>query len=191
MAETLLKKDFREKDVQRIRNLVTGQFGNSIITQIGYSKKEEDRKEGDIWEENAKMWTIKDGIKQTYTKLSIVKELVRMPLCCPECGNAMQNKLDKKMYPLHGKCFNCVIEFESKLKREGKYEDYVRQITKGNFITHIEEAEQFIDEFAKSIDDRMVTEAGDIEDHEGGFDKDTMVGQWKKELQEMKEIALQ
>ena len=61
----MLKKEFRKKDVNRARNLITGNTGASTGTQIGYSKKEEDHKEGDIWTEGRKTWTIKNGIKQT------------------------------------------------------------------------------------------------------------------------------
>ena len=61
----MLKKEFKKKDVERVRNLIQGKSGNSSETQIGYSKKTEDHKEGDVWEEERKTWTIKKGIKQT------------------------------------------------------------------------------------------------------------------------------
>ena len=34
-----LKKEFRRKDVERVRNLVRGKTGNSSEAQIGYNKK--------------------------------------------------------------------------------------------------------------------------------------------------------
>ena len=43
----MLKKEFKRKDVQRARNLLTGKTGASTGTQIGYNKKTEDYKEGD------------------------------------------------------------------------------------------------------------------------------------------------
>ena len=57
-----------------MRNLITGNAGSSSETQIGYSKKEVERKEGDVWEENKKTWTIKNGIKQTVPKLDSKKK---------------------------------------------------------------------------------------------------------------------
>jgi len=186
MKETLLKKEFKEKDVSRLRNIITKKYGNSTISQIGYEKKIEDYKEGDIWEENGKTWTIKNGLKQTVTKLDSVKKAARVPFLCPECSKPMKKDLDKKMYPLHDMCFDCVTIMESKLKLEGKYEEYARKAVTKNILTHIEEAEQFIEEFANSGNDTYVTEQGDIEDWEGGNDKKSLSSKWKEELLEMK-----
>ena len=54
----MLKKEFKRKDVQRARNLIMGNSGASTNTQIGYNKKIKDHKEGDIWTEGKKTWTI-------------------------------------------------------------------------------------------------------------------------------------
>ena len=61
----MLKKEFKRKDVNRARNLIMGKTNASTNTQIGYNKKIEDYKEGDVWTEGKKTWTIKNGIKQT------------------------------------------------------------------------------------------------------------------------------
>lgn len=188
MADTQLKKEFRERDVQRLRNIITKKYGDSTGVQVGYEKQTEDYLEGDVWEEGEKTWTIKDGIKQTVTKLDRIKKLTRIPLLCPKCSQPTKNALDKKMYPLHGMCFNCVISMETKLKMEGKYEDYARNMVTKNIITHIEEAEQFIEEFSRvSNKESYVTEQGDVEEWEGGVDKNKMVENWKEGLKEMKE----
>ena len=70
----MLKKEFKNKDVSRLRNLITGKTGESSVTQIGYQKSKKTYKEGDIWTENKKKWTIKDGIKQTISKLDAIKK---------------------------------------------------------------------------------------------------------------------
>jgi hypothetical protein len=61
----MLKKEFKRKDINRARNLIMGKTGASTGTQIGYSKETKDYKEGDVWVEDKKTWTIKNGIKQT------------------------------------------------------------------------------------------------------------------------------
>jgi hypothetical protein len=38
MSESVLKKEFKEKDVQRLRNLVQGKYGEKTSTSIGYTK---------------------------------------------------------------------------------------------------------------------------------------------------------
>lgn len=188
MGETQLKKEFRERDVQRLRNIITKKYGNATGVQVGYEKQTEDHVEGDIWEEGEKTWTIKDGVKQNITKLDEVKRLARMPFLCPNCSKPMKHLNDKKMYPIHKMCFDCVVVMESRLKIQGKYEEYAKNMVTKNIVTHIEEAEQFIEEFAKSYtNESYVTEQGDIEQWEGGVDKDKMVEKWKEELKEMKE----
>ena len=44
----MLKKEFKKKDVNRARNLIMGNTGDSSGTQIGYNKKTIKRKEGDV-----------------------------------------------------------------------------------------------------------------------------------------------
>ena len=188
MADTQLKKEFKERDVQRLRNIITKKYGNSTGAQVGYEKQTEDRLEGDVWEDNGKTWTIKDGLKQTVTKLDEIKKATRMPLLCPNCSQPMKTSLDKKMYPIYKTCFGCVVSMETKLKMEGKYEEYSRNMVTKNIVTHIEEASQFIEEYARNtVKETYVTEQGDVEEWEGGVDKEKLVEKWKEGLQEMKE----
>ncbi len=187
MKETLLKKEFKERDVQRLRNLITKKYGDSTANQVGYEKIEQERLEGDVWEENGKTWMIKNGIKQTVTKLDSIKEALRMPYLCPSCSTPMGSSLDKKFYPIHKTCFDCVVKKESKLKAEGKYEEYAQNIIRKNIITYIEEAEKFIEELEiANTKETYVTEQGDVEDWEGGLDNKTVVKTWKEELQDLK-----
>ena len=81
----MLKKEFNPTDVTRIRNLVKGKYGSKTQQSVGYSKKQNFYKEGDIWEENGRKWTIKDGIKQNITVLDDAKKAYNMPLFCPKC----------------------------------------------------------------------------------------------------------
>jgi len=187
MKDSLLKKEFRERDVQRLRNIITKKYGDSTANQVGYEKKTEDYVEGDVWEEQGKTWTIKNGIKQTVTKLDSIKKAMRMPHLCPNCNSPMKNRLDKRYYPIHDMCFDCVVKMETRLKAEGKYEEYAKNIVTKNLITYIEEAEQYIEELEHSeLKDTYVTEQGDIEDWDGGLDSKTVTEKWKEELQELK-----
>lgn len=62
MSESLLKKEFKQSDVQRVRNLVNKDYTSTTKQQSGYKKAIEHHKEGDVWEENGKNWTIKNGL---------------------------------------------------------------------------------------------------------------------------------
>ena len=68
MSESQLKKEFSQRDVKRMRNLITGNFGDRTQVQVGYEKQNQEYQEGDVWEDSGKTWTIKNGIKQTVTK---------------------------------------------------------------------------------------------------------------------------
>ena len=74
MKDNVLKKEFKKKDVERLRNLVKGKYGEKTGQSIGYKKEEKFHNEGDVWEENDRTWTIKDGIKQNITKLDEIKK---------------------------------------------------------------------------------------------------------------------
>ena len=67
--QNVLKKEFSKKDVQRARNIITGNTSARTTEGIGYTKKYDYYKEGDIWEENGRTWTIKNGLKQIITKM--------------------------------------------------------------------------------------------------------------------------
>ena len=83
--ENVLKKEFNKRDVERMRNLVKGNAGDRTTQSIGYSKKQEFHKEGDVWEENDRTWTIENGLKQNVTKLDKAKKVHFFPMFCPKC----------------------------------------------------------------------------------------------------------
>jgi len=168
----MLKKEFKRKDVDRARNLLTGKSGASSETQVGYKKKRVDYKEGDVWVENKKTWTIKDGIKQTISKMDAIKKEIFMPLCCPKCGKVMKCQLDKPNYKVHKTCFNCVVEFEGKLKLQGKYDDYIKNLQLKNQLTIIDEMENMFLDLANQSNKGYISEHGELERWKGGIDKE-------------------
>jgi len=168
----MLKKEFRKRDVNRARNLITGKIGDATGTQIGYSTKQEDHKEGDVWTEGRKTWTIKNGIKQTISKLDKIKKEVFMPLCCPECGNVMKKRLDKPNYKLHKKCYDCVIDFEGKLRVKGEYDNYIKNLKGKNNLEILNELESTLLDAINISNEGFVSEDGVVEKWVGGIDKE-------------------
>ena len=129
MKESVLKKEFKPRDVARLRNLISGNTGEVTQLQAGWENHVEKHTEGDVWEQDGRKWTIKNGLKQTVTKLDDIKKLIIMPLTCPNCGGLMKVDIyNKKMWSIHQKCFDCVIKMESKIKREGKWKEYESNI---------------------------------------------------------------
>jgi hypothetical protein len=167
----MLKKEFKRKDVNRARNLIMGKTGASTSTQVGYNTKQEDHKEGDVWTEGKKTWTIKNGIKQTISKLDKIKKEVFMPLCCPNCNKVMKGQLDKPNYKIHKKCHDCVIEFEHKLKIKGTYKEYVKNLKSKNSLDIVDEMESYLLDAINTSNSGYVSEDGIVERWVGGIDK--------------------
>ena len=181
--ESRLQKDFKSRDVQRMRNLITKKFDDKTVTQAGYTKQSIEHKEGDIWEETGKTWTIKNGLKQTMTRLDSIKKSILLPIVCPNCSKAMKNDtLNKKMWPIHKMCFDCVISIESELKRTGKFEEYQHNMVMKGVKTYITEMEGLLlDIMLESSKETFVTEAGDVEEWRGCVTDKTQI---IKDLQE-------
>lgn len=184
--ENTLKKEFAPRDVQRMRNILTGNTGDRTQIQAGWERNNVKYKEGDIWEESGKTWTIKNGIKTTVTKLDKIKELVLMPLCCPDCGKVMKIDLyNKKMWTIHKKCFDCVVKMESEIKRIGKWKEYSANIMNRNKNAELDDLETALEEWVQE-QDSYVSEQGEIEKW-GGGSKKAIYKQVKDEIAKLRE----
>jgi L-lactate utilization protein LutB len=88
----------------------------------------------------------------------------------------MKHHLAKKMYKIHGFCFDCTIEMESNLRKVGLYEKYEKTMMKGNMEAWADGLEQWVqDTLTESM--TYVTEEGDVED-------------WKSNTQKQKQELL-
>ena len=164
MGESLLKKEFKSKDVNRARNLITKDFSGKTIDGTGYEKAYIAYKEGDVWEESGRTWTIRNGIKQNITKLDKAKKALQMPLKCPKCGGPMKHHLAQKMYKLHGFCFDpCTVEYEAELRKAGLYQQYEKAMMQGGIKAFAKDIEQWVLETINQSSS-YVTEQGDVED---------------------------
>lgn len=175
--ESLLKKEFKSKDVERVRNLVNKDFSAKTVSGVGYEKTQQFHQEGDIWQENGRTWTIKNGIKQNITKLDAAKKAMQIPLTCPKCGGSMKHHLAQKMYKIHGFCFDpCTVEYEAELRKAGLYEQYEKRMMQGGLKAFLNDMEQFYLDQINAVD-TFVTEQGDVED-------------WSNNNQKVKQQAL-
>lgn len=168
----MMKKAISEAKVQRMRNLVTGKHKAKTATQIGYKKQQVRYVEGDVWEDRGKTWTIKNGIKQNFTKLTGLRKMIRTPLCCPECGNRMKKRLDKKFYKLRSKCFDCNIADEHVMKLNGTYDQYERDTIGKKLDTIYENVKDTFAEFVDNVNKDYITESGHKEEWYGGLSKE-------------------
>ena len=103
------------KNIEKIKNMLSGIIDPSNRrVRVGWVPGEK--------EKNAKL---EDRTKRK-EKSDIISS-ARMPLFCSECNKVMKKRLDNKMWMLHKHCFDCQIEFENKLRVEGKYEEWEKE----------------------------------------------------------------
>lgn len=159
----MLNKEFKNKDVQRLRNIVKGKAGERTTSGVGYSKQQDFHNEGDVWEEGGRTWTIKNGIKQNLTKWDKAKKSVTLPLFCSGCKQLMNHKYDKLFYIQYKRCFNCQVDFESDLRKKGLLEEFEKFVTNSDIDGLINDFNIWMDEEIETSNQSWVTEAGDIE----------------------------
>lgn len=141
-----------EEALNNVRRKVAEQLkkdGNKLV--FGWrGEPEPTRKEGDVWEDvNGRRWTIKNGIRQTVTKLDDAKT----PWWCPRCRKPLNHRFDMKFWRIRGHCMDCVIKDETEIRRQGKWDEYERKVMLRNFIAQIEdkiaELQSYHDEASK------------------------------------------
>lgn len=166
--ETLLKREFTEREVQRMRNIVTKKTGERTVIQAGYESLIK-RNEGDIWEENGKTWTIKNNVKKTVPKMSKFKAESIMPLTCPQCNDplARQSEYVKHLYKLMHKCPKCVSKEESDMKLAGTFDEYAKKMHAQNHLDALDQTEKEFDNFVQHGFEKHLSELGEVETWDG------------------------
>jgi hypothetical protein len=181
--DNVLKKEFKQKDVQRLRNLLTKKYGDKTTVSIGYTKQQEFHSEGDIWEEDNRKWTIKNGVKQNITKMDEAKKAHVMPLFCPTCNKLMVTHRDKNYYMIHKKCLNCVIDFETELRRIGAWEEYEKKIQNQEIDSFIIEFKAWVEDNLTESNQGFVSEDGHVEKWVGGPNKQRVIDDLHKTIE--------
>lgn len=83
---------------------------------------------------------------------------------------------------MFNRCFNCQIDFEGKLRVEGKFEEYEKSIINSDIDNYIKEFSIWIDEQINESNESYITEAGDVE---------RWVGSSKEKLLQTKQETIQ
>ena len=142
-----------------------------------------------MWVEDGKKWTIRDGIRENITKLDKFKNLA-VPLFCPSCKQVMDKQLDPHYYKSYGTCLDCRTTFETKLKLEGKWENYVTETYNQEIDKHIEEYKAYMQDALSETNEGYVTEAGDIQKWVGGIDKERVEQSMKESIEYLNSLKL-
>ena len=162
------------QNIKAVKQMLDGTHKFQTKKTIGFSdakqkaKKNEKRNIGDVWDEeiNGIMYTIeqKNGFRVKKPKNSVMSEvreyLNSYPNCQKECCKTSYNHLDKKMQKIHGMCYDCVIDMEHNLKKQGKYEEYERKKITENALAWLKRAEQDVEHLKQVYTEDYTTVAG-------------------------------
>ena len=152
-------------------------------------KKYVERVEGDVWEENGKTWTIKNGIKRTVTRMDKARKDFLVPLACPCCGKKMNNRLDAKFWKTDRKCFDCVVWDQHELRAKGLKKEFNAKKKYENAKSYLKEVKAGLQEFKQSsAENTHVTEKGKIEKWSNPNNK-TISEYIDKEIEKLEEIV--
>ena len=182
-----MDKDDLKSVIKKSRKLFKGE---ELPKVHGYEGEVEElviRQPGEIWtDKDGKEWKqIGTNSKvRTETLMDKVRKSLRQ---CPKCETDIdQTYLNKRMMAIRGMCFDCVQEFESKLKEDGKYEDYEKKTLLENERSFLVETRVKLVESKEHIasDPQFMNEDGSFEQWDLP-NKDKILGDLDKDLEEL------
>ena len=129
-------KDFKKKYMHPTRRKLvdmvqTGEYQKSTV--VGWEKKKETRKVGDVWEDEHNKYEKKEGFilktgKNSSAFVETRKYLQSLEQCKnSDCKTIKKTKKDKVFIQKGGYCMNCTVDREHEIKMAGawrEYEDY-------------------------------------------------------------------
>lgn len=176
MAESKLK------NIQALKQMMDGTHRTQTKKTIGFSDVEAEKERNKV-REVGEVWTTKDAngndiwwtqhqgwrSKSSYPPETqkIFQEIIQygksFPNCQKEtCTCIKPNHLDNKFRNIHGMCFDCVISMETKLKIQGKFDQYAIDKMKANAESFFNEADKEVEVIKRAVTN--INFAGDEND---------------------------
>jgi len=152
-----MKKASGKSNLAIVRDYLNGE---RPFIQVGYTADSDfaSRKEGEIWEDaNGKKWIKKNGTKRAINNVSS-STIESTKRHCKDCNMDIRwgNRYDEILYNKTGRCQECLAKFETKLRVEGKYDDYEQnkllrnQLSQAKeFRTKVQESYDFVSSHQK------------------------------------------
>lgn len=173
------------QNIKTIRKMLDGTSRWQTRTVVGFTdvesvkEKNKEREEGEIWEErtgefSSVWWRIENGIRVKYAvHPSVADELrnARLGLKkfwnCPKetCTCTNPKPIDEKLRKKTGMCEDCLISFETKLKIQGKFNQYAVEKMKNNALSFFKQADEDVKQIKEELGSSItfVNEQGDVE----------------------------
>ena len=155
------------KNIEKVKKLIAG-VGGKRTPGVGYTPKSVSmRIEGEEWTEaNGRSWKIENGERKQITKVP-----PRGFDECDDCDKLILKTIDQQTYNRFKRCKYCQIDFEMKLKREDKWEDWVKEQEEKRWEAVLAEYESEMNEIKKADGPFDTTVANAIANHEQGLNK--------------------
>jgi hypothetical protein len=149
------------QNIKAIQQMLEGEHKFQTKKTVGFSdakqkgKLSERHEVGDTWEETdaaGNIWVIeqRDGFRIRKTKNAETFQEIRdalrsFPKCRKDtCTCLTPNHLDEKMRKYNGMCYECTIDMEHDLRKQGKYDEYEKNRVRQNAEAWLRNAEQDI-----------------------------------------------
>jgi len=204
-----MSKEFKKKYMHPTRRKLvdmvqTGEYDKN--TTIGYTKAEETRNVGDIWEDEHHRYEKKEGYILKTGKnsdaLQEIREYIQEKSNCknPECKTIKKSSKDRKLIEKNGYCLNCTVDNEHVIRTKGfwkEYENYKVWTKMLIFGTaKIEEYKQSLSQvkpFYEYVNEDGSTEKWELPTtvEEAKAEIQELIDYGTKELEEIKEKRLQ
>lgn len=130
--------------------------GNRPFVQVGYTSDSDvvTRKNGEIWTDvNGKRWIKKNGFKKAINSVNS-STVDATKQVCKDCSMEIKwgNRYDQIFFNKTGRCQECVAKYESKLRLQGKFEEYEQKKYFSNQLSISREFKTKIDESISYIE---------------------------------------
>jgi len=137
--------------------------GERPFVQVGYNPDMAvERKEGEVWDDaQGSQWVFKNGYKQRLAKKSTISNQQR----CKKCNADVRwgSHLDAKIWPKTGRCYDCNVEFETRLTIRGEFDKYEKFKVLNNkksvlrdFLAKLDESIAYLEPQIKKSDDKQI-----------------------------------
>ena len=137
----------------------------------------------DLEEKKKRQDEIKADRERKNDKMDALRE-TRTPWFCPECKKIMKKKLDDKMYRLYNQCFDCQIQFENKLRIDGKYDEWEQKKMLNNQLSYIRDQIESIEDWKEEASKPL-----EVFDQVGIKDIELQTEKWSQNTEQVEKMS--
>ena len=137
----------------------------------------------DLEEKKKRQDEIKADRERKNDKMDALRE-TRTPWFCPECKKIMKKKLDDKMYRLYNQCFDCQIQFENKLRIDGKYDEWEQKKMLNNELSYIRDQIESIEDWKEEASKPL-----EVFDQVGVKDIELQTEKWSQNTEQVEKMS--